>query len=151
MLLHLSFRLVFRTCMSRESDHKDSDDVSSSAIDLDIAQVALSLLPSFLYAIVIAGVVSLLFALTLKWSAAFVFWGFVCLVFLVLVGLMITVVVIGLNSESQKDKAVNNLNHLITRSFLINDITFTAGYFRSGWYHQHRDAYIHRLCVLLPS
>lgn len=114
LLLHLSFRLVFRTCMSRESDHKDSDDVSSSAIDLDIAQVALSLLPSFLYAIVIAGVVSLLFALTLRWAAAFVFWGFVCLVFLVLVGLMITVVIIGISAEEPKEnRMVLNLNLLI--------------------------------------
>lgn len=76
-------------------------------LNLNVGEMVIALIPSFLYAIVIAAVVSFFFILTLKWSAAFVFWGFVGLVMLCLVGLMIGVVVIGVTANFEgKDDAM---------------------------------------------
>ncbi|XP_063709880.1 choline transporter-like 2 [Culicoides brevitarsis] len=72
---------IFGRCFSRESNRHDSDDVKIEALEAHFGQIILSLLPSFIYGCVIAGVVSLFFAVTLKWSAFFVFWGFIVLVY----------------------------------------------------------------------
>lgn len=98
---------VFGSCISRRSSPKTTEDVAVMELNLNVGEMVIALIPSFLYAIVIAAVVSFFFILTLKWSAAFVFWGFVGLVMLCLVGLMIGVVVIGVTANFEgKDDAM---------------------------------------------
>lgn len=55
----------------------------------NIGEIFRKLIPSFLLAIVIAIAVSFFFIITLKWSAAFVFWGFVGVVMTLLAAVII--------------------------------------------------------------
>lgn len=72
---------------------------------LDIGEIFRKIAPSFALAIVIAVVVSFFFIITLKWSAAFVFWGFVGVVMTLLAGIIIAIgVVIGTAANNAKDK-----------------------------------------------
>ncbi|XP_063709212.1 choline transporter-like 2 [Culicoides brevitarsis] len=87
----------FGSCASDKSLHGYENEPN-------FGQMILYLLPSFIYAIGVAGVISLFFALTLRWSAAFVFWGFVVLIILGCIGSLVGIVVLQLyDAENQKN------------------------------------------------
>lgn len=71
----------------------------------NIGDIFRKLIPSFLLAIVIAIAVSFFFIITLKWSAAFVFWGFVGVVMTLLATVIVAAgVVLGQAANNAQDK-----------------------------------------------
>lgn len=95
---------MFGACYSRAKSRKSSDGVDVMEMNVTFGEAVLALIPSFLYAIIIAAVVSFFFILTLKWSAAYVFWGFVGVIIVGLTGLLIGVVITVLNGDALKQE-----------------------------------------------
>lgn len=104
---HISNKLLtaFGYCHSRGVKDSSEEDPGYLEFKENIGEFFRKVSPSFLLAIVIAIAVSFFFIITLKWSAAFVFWGFVVVVMLILVIIIIIIgVVLGSAAETAKDK-----------------------------------------------
>lgn len=99
--------LAFGYCHSRGVRDSTDDDAEITEFKANIGEFFAKVTPSFLLAIVIAVAVSFFFIITLKWSAAFVFWGFVTVVMLLLAILIIAVgIAIGTTANKAENKKV---------------------------------------------
>ncbi|XP_063695599.1 choline transporter-like 2 isoform X2 [Culicoides brevitarsis] len=94
---------LFDYCHSLGVKEVPAGDESSMEFEVELGSLFKRVAPSFLLAILVAIVVSFFFIITLKWSAAFVFWGFASLV-LALIAVMIISFGVVLGSAAQHAK-----------------------------------------------
>ncbi|XP_063699280.1 choline transporter-like 2 [Culicoides brevitarsis] len=96
---------IFGNCIS---SHNEAD-VDFNNFQVSAAHKILMVIPSFMYALICAGIVSLFLIVTLKWSAAFVFWGFVVLIIVALVAFMLSIICVQIPSASKSNDGMNEI------------------------------------------
>uniref|UniRef100_A0A336MPG2 Choline transporter-like protein n=1 Tax=Culicoides sonorensis TaxID=179676 RepID=A0A336MPG2_CULSO len=109
---------VFGFCISADSENTkdilDFSDFKSTLAELK------KVIPILLFAILIAIVISFIFIVTLKWAAGFVFWSFVSIIMLGLVGSMIaSVVFLSKNIEDQPPQKAADAKTMLYASLII--------------------------------